>query len=410
MISRALLRRPVLAACALVALLTWSVYHPAAAVDDEVSVLEHRYPLLFQHVHTNSGNGGAWYIPRSWTTDTPGGIVEAAQVALRAANSSVERHIPHSNIPLIVHQTWKNTRTDTWPPAIRRSTEKWLRAIDGKTAYMLWDDEGVAQLIQRFEPELEEQFFALRPVERADVFRVLVSKWIGGVYADMDTEPLRAPTDWVSETDVLPWRDPETGRVYTSTAPVNAIVGIEADCPPDSDTYWRMGYLHPVQLTQWAFAWAPGHPILQAFVDRLSAQLKLIKDHHGGWQSQSARRELHSLDPIALTGPGAVTQSTQSWLESKVGLRWNALSGLQDNGTSKLVADVLVLPITGFSPGRGGYGNMGSKPIMDPSARLLHRAQGSWRAFDLRVEYGKFCRTMLGRCRDWSKVPQSLLD
>lgn len=50
---------------------------------------------------------------------------------------------------------------------------------------------------------------------------------------------------------------------------------------------------------------------------------------------------------------------------------------------------------------------MGSKPVTDPSARLRHLAQGSWRNFDWKVEMGKFCRTVLGRCRDWSKTPGS---
>ncbi|PWY73058.1 glycosyl transferase [Aspergillus heteromorphus CBS 117.55] len=407
MIWRGLCRRPLLLAIAMVVCFTWLFYR-SDTLGDEVSLLERHHPLLFRYVHTNSALGGAWYIPRDWLSDTdhhPGGIVDAAQLALRAARSSVERQIPHSSIPLIVHQTWKNTRIDTWPRPIRHSTERWLRMIDGKAAYILWDDDGVAQFIQRFESELEEQFFALSPVERADVFRVLVSKWIGGVYADMDTEPLRSPADWISHSDLLPWQDPEAGKMYNSPGPVNAILGVEADCPSNSDDYWRMGYLHPLQLTQWAFAWAPGHPILQTFVDRLTAQLRTIMDQNGGLQTMSARQALRSLDPIALTGPGAITQATQSWLETTADLRWTALSGLHDNGTSKLVDDVLILPITGFSPGRRGYGNMGSKPISDPSARLLHRAQGSWRAFDLRVEYGKFCRTMFGRCRHWSKVP-----
>lgn len=48
---------------------------------------------------------------------------------------------------------------------------------------------------------------------------------------------------------------------------------------------------------------------------------------------------------------------------------------------------------------------MGSKPSTDPSARLMHNGQGSWKVFDLKVEFGKFCRLALGQCRDWSKVP-----
>lgn len=49
-------------------------------------------------------------------------------------------------------------------------------------AYFLWDDEGIAQFMRHFEPEIEGWFYALpNNVERSDVFRVLVSKWIGGV-------------------------------------------------------------------------------------------------------------------------------------------------------------------------------------------------------------------------------------
>lgn len=49
---------------------------------------------------------------------------------------------------------------------------------------------------------------------------------------------------------------------------------------------------------------------------------------------------------------------------------------------------------------------MGSKPTTDHSARVFHAFQGSWRgSLDLRLEYGKLCRTFLGRCRHWSKTP-----
>jgi alpha 1,6-mannosyltransferase len=48
---------------------------------------------------------------------------------------------------------------------------------------------------------------------------------------------------------------------------------------------------------------------------------------------------------------------------------------------------------------------MGSKAYTDPQARLAHHAMGSWHKFDMAVEYGKFCRTFFGMCRDWTKVP-----
>ncbi|KAH8801408.1 alpha-1,6-mannosyltransferase [Xylogone sp. PMI_703] len=371
--------------------------------------LQEQYPLLWKHVHAFNGSGGAWYTPPDWLSESgPKTIVDTAQLAFHAANSSIYRRIAYSSIPLIVHQKWRNTHIHTWSDAIRDYVEKWLAfAIDGEMAYFLWDDDGVNQLLNFFDPGLTKEYSALEmDAERADVFRILVSKWIGGIYSDIDTEPLQSPVNWITARDIATWVDYETGDIYNSTGPVNAVIGIEADCPPESDSYWRMGYAYPIQLTQWTFAFAPDHPILSRFMDNFSAQLSNIAGHFGGTlNSQSARNATRDLDPLVLTGPVAFTVAAKTWLSESVGLRWNALSGLKDGGRAKLVDDVLVLPITGFSPGRGAYGNMGSKPITDPDARLLHHGLGSWKSFDLRVEYGKFCRTVFGLCKNWSKVP-----
>ncbi|GAB1207631.1 hypothetical protein APSETT445_006355 [Aspergillus pseudonomiae] len=217
-------------------------------------------------------------------------------------------------------------------------------------AYFLWDDEGVAQFVKYFEPELEEQFYSLPSnVERSDVFRILVAKWIGGIYGDMDTEPLRSPSSWITTDDLRNWKDAETNQLYGPAGQIRAIVGLEADCPPESDAYWRMGYAEPVQLTQWSLAAAPGHPIFQAFLDRLSASLKNTTSSKGSHiHSPQDQAMLRRIDPLLLTGPAAFTDSVKGWLATTIGLRWNALSGLTDGGQSKVVGDILVLPITGF--------------------------------------------------------------
>ncbi|KAJ5400961.1 Mannosyltransferase 1 CMT1 [Penicillium sp. CMV-2018d] len=409
MASHRQFRRRAVIVLALVGLIiTWHLHWQRHDPSIEVT----QYPLLSKYVSGKRGNGGAWHIPPGWVEGsgvTVENIIDAASLALNASRSLPERQVPHSVIPLIIHQTWKDTNPDQWPDTFRQSAETWLSGVDsGNMAYFLWDDAGIAQFMRHFEPEIESQFYALPSnVERSDVFRVLVSKWIGGIYGDMDTEPTRPPSKWVAPADLQPWRDPETGKAYNSTEPVKAIVGLEADCLPDSDLYWRMGYFYPIQLTQWSFAWAPGHPILQLFIDRLFATIQAVSEQNGGQLSYLSREALYDIDPLNLTGPVAFTDAARGWLETDCGLRWNSLSGLTDGGLSKLVGDVLVLPITGFSPGRGQYRNMGSKPVTDRSARLIHHAQGSWRKTSLLVEYGKFCRTFFGRCRDWSKVPHN---
>ncbi|TPX18634.1 uncharacterized protein E0L32_002491 [Thyridium curvatum] len=404
----------------------WAVYAPRTDPTASVgpSTYKSAFPLAWEHIHMFNGTGGAWYIPDDWIDDKrrqPTNILEAARLASRAAEADHLRQVDQSLIPLIVHQTWAVAQIDTWGTNVLSCVEKWLRyAVLGEygspMAYLFWDDDGMLAFVEEYEPDFVEPFITLfTPVERADIFRILVCKWFGGIYGDVDTEPLQHPAKWIRPLDVAPWTDPETeaswgqkpadGGSKDVRRPVRLLVGLEADTDPALDTYWRMGYSYPVQLTQWALASAPQHPALSRFMDDVQSEVDVIVNmtvHSGAGSTEIA--QIHA-DPLTRTGPAAITAAVSRWLEEHVGLRWNAVTGLKDGGKSKLVADVLVLPITGFSPGRGQYGNMGSKPASDPDARLLHHAQGSWRHFDLKVELGKLCRTMFGLCRDWSKVP-----
>lgn len=308
-------------------------------------------------------------------------------------------------------------------------------------AYILWDDNGIEQLIKGYEPYLWDLFQNLPyPVEKADTFRVAVVRWFGGVYADVDVRLLQNPSHWVHESDTAPWIDPATSNSYrpstspserlspepqndrsaapyqipiTSPSPyqelmtkfapsnqdaIGAIYGLECDAPPDTDEYWRMGYTFPIQLTNWAFAMAPHHPTASAYLTQLTADIRQNSSH------------LSAIDPLDLTGPPALTRAVKGHCEAQEGkdFRWNSLTSKddQEGGRGKVVAgDVLIMPITAFSPGRGWFHNMGSMPIDHPNARLTHVAQGSWRKTSVSVHAGKLCRTMLGRCKDWKKIP-----
>jgi hypothetical protein len=130
---------------------------------------------------------------------------------------------------------------------------------------------------------------------------------------------------------------------------IQLLLGIEGDNNPDTDTYWRMGYNFPVQLTQWALASAPQHPILNLFISNFAARVKELSRPYGGNISTIAGAGLLSLeDPLKLTGPEAITVAAREWLEDRNGLRWNALTGLADGGRSKAVGDTIIFPITAF--------------------------------------------------------------
>lgn len=170
-------------------------------------------------------------------------------------------------------------------------------------------------------------------------------------YADVDTIPLRAPSDWIQSRDLEQWNDIVTGASYgpdhNSSSPVSLILGIEADTDGDSDSYWRMGYTYPVQLTQWALAGAPDQAVLSRFLGNFEAQMRdattRLQEDIGSMGSG-----LGKLDPLELTGPAAITKAAMEYMAESTGLRWQALSGLADGGRSKVVVDTMILPITGF--------------------------------------------------------------
>jgi len=159
----------------------------------------------------------AWYIPPEWlepSEEAPRNILEAAQLAQRLASKG-NRHIPYSKIPLIIHQTWKDTNLVTWKPDILEGVERWLTYAtaggDQSMAYFLWLDDGCKDLISGMQPELVDYVDAMPlMVEKSDVFRVLVVNLIGGVVG----LPIASKT---SVSDVLAvWRCRHAATPVTS--------------------------------------------------------------------------------------------------------------------------------------------------------------------------------------------------
>lgn len=150
-------------------------------------------------------------------------------------------------------------------------------------------------------------------------------------YGDIDTKPLRHPSTWIQSSDISEWTDELTGKRYglnqvalnrlqqvsEEARPVNAIWGIECDTDPKTDTHWRYGYTFAIQLTNWAFASAPKHPILQYFMDHLVQKAAEAKT--AALQTTSGSVSQLHYDPLTRTGPAAVTEATSRWLENTKG-------------------------------------------------------------------------------------------
>jgi mannosyltransferase OCH1-like enzyme len=136
-----------------------------------------------------------WYIPPSWTDQTDPPIDYAPQTPTEAATLALglavrkDRFLTNTKIPLIIHQTWKNFDSSTWSDVVRLSVNEWLEvAVGGQhpemppTAYIMWDDQGVEEFMKVYENSSWSAIDMMPyKVERADVFRVAVLKWFGGV-------------------------------------------------------------------------------------------------------------------------------------------------------------------------------------------------------------------------------------
>lgn len=118
----------------------------------------------------------------------PENIIEAVRLASKVVESHPERHIPFSNIPLMMHQKWDTTQLLGTKEMILSYIETWL--IDAispppgssEMAYFLWDNEGVLKLMAEYEHDLVSDFVEVfSPVEKVDIFRIVVCKWFGGI-------------------------------------------------------------------------------------------------------------------------------------------------------------------------------------------------------------------------------------
>jgi len=101
-----------------------------------------------------------------------------------------EGQIPmlESGVPKIVHQTWPTRNTSNIADHYKQWSASW-GSCHPDWLHVLWDDCDIRRLFAKHLPSFLPVFDAYpNPVQRADIFRCLVTKEYGGAYADMDYE------------------------------------------------------------------------------------------------------------------------------------------------------------------------------------------------------------------------------
>jgi alpha 1,6-mannosyltransferase len=192
------------------------------------------------------------------------------------------------------------------------------------------------------------------PILKADFFRYLILLARGGIYADIDTYALKPAPEWIPQNFNL--------------KSIGLLIGIEAD--PDRPD-WSDWYSRRIQFCQWTIQSKPGHPVLRNIISKITAETlkrkkdgKLKPDHKG---------------VVEWTGPAIWTDSVFTYFNdpaffdmstSQGNITYQNFTGIKE---AKMVGDVVVLPITSFSP---GIGHSGAGPVEDPIAYVKHDFEG----------------------------------
>jgi hypothetical protein len=146
------------------------------------------------------------------------------------------------SIPKILHFCWKS---EELPRTMRRYFEKWHR-LHRDWDLRLWTDETMHAFVARACPDLLPVYDGYpKMIQRADAFRYLVLNRLGGVYADLDVEPL-APIDPLLEA--------------------NGFLGVE---PLEHVASDRIHAGLPFQLTNAFMGAPPAHPLFTSIVKLL---------------------------------------------------------------------------------------------------------------------------------------------
>ncbi|KAJ3032051.1 hypothetical protein HDV00_008002 [Rhizophlyctis rosea] len=314
----------------------------------------------------------------------PTTVLQAAKSAsFFFADPSPQNTIPRTLIPKIIHQTWRTSKLsekNEKEKHVVQSIRSW-REKNPEYVHLLWDDGDMDEFVKTMYPSWWSVWKKMpQNVMRADVFRYLVLASFGGVYTDTDTICLRPIDTWVEDIDMAEWKykygDVERTYQKVSDNTIMFIGGVETDVPKNR-TDWQIYYHAPMQIVQWTMASTPFHPIPSRAAANVFKRITKVYRVKGKWDTSI----LSTYDAPKVTGPAPWTDAVYSvWREN--GVHPEAMREFGDRG--KIIGDVLTLPITAFSPGlmqvlTTVFGDMGSKHIEDPAARVQHMWKGTWR-------------------------------
>lgn len=214
-----------------------------------------------------------------------------------------------------------------------------------------WLDANVNLPGQNGELSFREEYERLpRMIMKSDLFRYLQVFFEGGIYADSDTAPIHAITEWGNKGSTQDWTDKQMlaltteaqmlGRgdpselVPINEAPPLLIFSIEHWI----DQWWDTT-MCGMQAVQWAFGGYPGHPIFLDLFNHVIAISKEVDtlENKDVWMTDEA--------VFQWTGPCIFAGAVWRYLWARWGFDFRRLNGVEH---PVRVGDVLIMPYGAF--------------------------------------------------------------
>ncbi|ADB04097.1 glycosyltransferase [Cannes 8 virus] len=107
--------------------------------------------------------------------------------------------------PKILHQTWKSKEL---PESCKDLVGTW-RNMFPDFEYKFYLDEDLRDVVKKYVPQHLSLYDAMsKNIERVDFARYAILYGVGGIYADIDTAPLRRIDPWLEKGKIILGREP----------------------------------------------------------------------------------------------------------------------------------------------------------------------------------------------------------
>ncbi|KAK6528173.1 membrane-bound alpha-1,6- mannosyltransferase Initiation-specific [Arthrobotrys megalospora] len=265
-----------------------------------------------------------------------------------------------NKFPAFIWQTWKYTVANPrFADGYRPLEASWTQHHPDFIHEVITDQVALHLIKHLYGsvPQVLEAFTSLpSPILKADYFRYLILLARGGIYSDIDTAALKPATKWI----------PSNFRM----ASIGLVIGIEAD--PTGDK-WYENYSRRLQFCQWTIQSKPGHPVLREVVARIAEKTLAMK------RKGTLKKDQKGV--IEFTGPAIWTDTVFDYLNDENYFKVDKGSPVDYKNFTmmknpKKIGDVVVLPVTSFSP---GVGQFGAGEDDDPQAFVKHMFDGTWK-------------------------------